>query len=337
MASLKTKFSVGLFLIIGISLVIIGIVWLGMSNYLEKGRFFVSYFDESVQGLDKDSPVKYRGVSVGRVQRIGVAPDQRLIEVILKIESDVEPYQNTDDVVARLKSVGITGLMFIELERMAPGEPNLSPAISFQPPYPVVPTRPSEMSKFFKGIEDIFNIFKALDTDTISKQLTGALTKINTAIDDVQLETLAADVRRTVQNLQNLLNRDQVHQLLTSADQTAVSMNRMALNADAGITEIRQTISGLDRVIGTGGENFQAVSGDLKASARELRQVMQTASDMLQNSDRQMNTLQRQVLATVTHIDQAGQSLNRILERLENQPSRLIFDGTANEKPSPPE
>ena len=337
MASLKTKFSVGLFLIIGISMVIIGIVWLGMSNYLEKGRFFVAYFDESVQGLDKDSPVKYRGVSVGRVQRIGVAPDQRLIEVILKIESDVEPYQNTDDVVARLKSVGITGLMFVELERMAPGEPDLSPAINFQPPYPVVPTRPSEMSKFFKGIEDIFNIFKALDTDTISKQLTGALSKINTAIDDAQLETLAADVRRTVQNLQNLLNRDQVHQLLTSADQTAVSVNRLALNADAGITEIRQTISSLDHVIGTGGENFQAVTTDLKSSAQELRQVMQTAADMLQNSDRQMNTLQRQVLATVTHIDQAGQSLNRILERLENQPSQLIFGGTANEKPSPPD
>lgn len=337
MASLKTKFSVGLFLIIGISLVIIGVVWLGMSNYLEKGRFFVAYFDESVQGLDKDSPVKYRGVSVGRVQHIGVAPDQRLIEVILKIESDVEPFQNTDDVVARLKSVGITGLMFVELERMAPGELDLSPAITFQPPYPVVRTRPSEMSRFFKGIEDIFNIFKALDTDTISKQLTGALSKINTAIDDAQLETLAADVRQTVQNFQNLLNRDQVHQLLTSADRTAVSVNRMALNADAGITEIRQTISGLDRVIGTGGENFQAITADLKSSVQELRQVMKTASDMLQNSDRQMNALQRQVLATVTRIDQAGQSLNRILERLENQPSQLIFSGTAREKPSPPD
>ena len=89
MATLRTKFSVGLFLIVGLAIVIVGIVWLGMSNYFEKGRFFVAYFDESVQGLDKDSPVKYRGVYIGRVHRIGVAPDEKLIEVVMKIESEL--------------------------------------------------------------------------------------------------------------------------------------------------------------------------------------------------------------------------------------------------------
>ena len=141
MATLKTKFSVGLFLIIGMAVAIVAIIWLGMSNYLEKGRFYVAYFDESVQGLDKDSPVKYRGVHIGRVFHIGVAPDDRLIEVVLKIESDIQPQHEHKNIVAQLKSVGITGLMFIELEHRKPGETDLSPSISFKPPYPVVPTR----------------------------------------------------------------------------------------------------------------------------------------------------------------------------------------------------
>jgi hypothetical protein len=71
----------------------------------------VTYFDESVQGLDKDSPVKYRGVSIGRVENINVAPDAALIQVVLKIESGLE--SGIDDIVARLKSVGITGIMFV--------------------------------------------------------------------------------------------------------------------------------------------------------------------------------------------------------------------------------
>jgi phospholipid/cholesterol/gamma-HCH transport system substrate-binding protein len=136
MATLKTKFSVGLFLISGIAVVVVAVIWLGLSNYLEKGRFFVAYFDESVQGLDKDSPVKYRGVSIGRVQRIGVAPDERLIEVVLKIESDIKSDDNTEDFVAQLKSVGITGLMFIEIERQGNRSVDVKPPFRFTPPTP---------------------------------------------------------------------------------------------------------------------------------------------------------------------------------------------------------
>ena len=120
MASIKTKFTVGLFVAIGLAIAIVAIIWLGMSNYLQKGQFYSAYFDESVQGLDKDSPVKYRGVSIGRVHSISVAPDATLIQVILKIESGLKIEKDLiSDLVARLKSVGITGIMFVELERKA--------------------------------------------------------------------------------------------------------------------------------------------------------------------------------------------------------------------------
>ena len=46
----------------------------------EVGRY-VSYFDESVQGLDVGSPVKFRGVTIGTVGGIDVAPDHRHVEV----------------------------------------------------------------------------------------------------------------------------------------------------------------------------------------------------------------------------------------------------------------
>lgn len=336
MASLKTKFSVGLFLIIGIAVIIIGIIWLGMSNYLEKGRLFVAYFDESVQGLDKDSPVKYRGVSIGRVQRIGVAPDEKLIEVIMKVETKLELQDMQKEVVAQLKSVGITGLMFIELERKNPREPDLSPKLQFEPPYLVIPTRPSEISKFFKGVEDVFAMFRAIDTESISQQLNEALRKINQSIDDAQLDALVADVRETVRNLKSLLDQEKVQKLLASVDQTTSNINRMAVNADGGITEIRRTVSSLNNVIGQGGEDITSITADLRASSLEVRKAMEAAAAMLESTDRQMDVLQRQVLMTVNRIDQAGRSLNRLLEQVANQPSQVLFGGSATEKPTPP-
>ncbi|MEJ2039116.1 MAG: MlaD family protein, partial [Desulfosarcinaceae bacterium] len=205
MASLKTKFSVGLFLVIGIAIVIVAVIWLGMSGYLEKGRFYVSYFNESVQGLDKDSPVKYRGVSIGRVTRIIVAPDGRLIEVVMKIESDIELQQQAKDIVAQLSAVGITGLMFIEMDRNPPGGVDHSPVLDFEPPYPVIPTRPSEISKFFQGVQEVFDTLRALDTRTISKEVIAVLNKINKSIDEIALEKMGRELHTSLLKLQGMV------------------------------------------------------------------------------------------------------------------------------------
>ncbi len=332
MATLKTKFSVGLFLITGISVIIVGVVWLGMSNYLEKGRLFVSYFDESVQGLDVDSPVKYRGVHIGRVHSIGVAPDGKLIEVVLKVESEIKPDGDTKNLVAQLKSVGITGLMFLELEQKE-SDAEAIPSYTFKPQYPVIATRPSQISKIRQGIEDVFNMFRALDAETISEQLTSALKKVNKTIDDAQLAQLVNDVRTTVKSLQRLVDTKQMDRLLISLEQTSGNFNQMAVNADSGITEIRQTVDRLGQVIDNSGGDIQGVTADLKASTTEIKRAMETATALLENTDRQVDTIQRQVLVTLNGIDRATDTLNRFLDQLANQPSQVIFSAPSVEKP----
>ena len=80
----STKFKIGLFLI-GILLLTVAIlIWLGASRYFEDSQTAVAYFSESVQGLESDSPVKFRGVPVGRIKKIRMAPDGRLIEVVME-------------------------------------------------------------------------------------------------------------------------------------------------------------------------------------------------------------------------------------------------------------
>jgi phospholipid/cholesterol/gamma-HCH transport system substrate-binding protein len=332
MATLKTKFSVGLFLIIGIAVIIFGVIWLGLSNFLERGRLFVAYFNESVQGLDVDSPVKYRGVRIGRVRSIGVAPDGKLIEVVLKIESEISPDGDTDKLVAQLKSVGITGLMFLELEQKG-NEADNYPPLDFKPPYPVITTRPSEISKFFKGIEDVFTMFRNLDVDSISNQVTLILKKVNKTIDDARLAELATEMRTTVKSFQNLAKTERVDHLLASMEKTSGSLNQMAVNAHGGITEIRGTVDRLDKILDSSGGDMKAITADLKASAMEIKHAMQTATALLENTDRQVDTLQRQVSVTLNRIDRATDTLNRFLDQLANQPSQVIFSAPAAEKP----
>jgi phospholipid/cholesterol/gamma-HCH transport system substrate-binding protein len=336
MASIKTKFSVGLFLIIGIAVVIIGVIWLGMSRYFEEGRFLAAYFDESVQGLDKDSPVKYRGVHIGRVHEIGVAPDGRLIEVVLLIESDFQPKQESPDVVAKLKSVGITGLMFIELEQLDGKPPDVASPFEFVPPHPVLPTRTSEIAKLFKGIEDVIDLFRTLDADAITTQLTQVLENINTTLEKARIEALITDVHDSVKKFQQMVEPAPFSQMLASIDEAGRSVEKMADNAHGGIHEIRRTVNGLDSVISTSGEDIRQITADLSTTAEQIKLAMQTATGLLSHTDRQLVTVQQQIIVTLRRIERATDTMNRFLERIASHPSQLVFGKPQPEKPSLP-
>ncbi len=198
MATLQTKFFVGIFLVVGFTIAVIGIVWLGMSNYLEKGLLYTAFFDESVQGLENDSSVKYRGVSVGRVTRIGVAPDATLIQVILKIEKEL---RLEEDMVAQLKSIGITGIMFIEISRQSPDEPDLSPPITFPVKYPVLSTKRSGIKQFIEGVNEVLDRLKVLDLTVVSQKINLTLDQIRQTVEDAQIGKISEEIRATFERL----------------------------------------------------------------------------------------------------------------------------------------
>src|SRR5512145_2851065 len=148
----SSKFLIGLFVISAFLIIAGVIIWIGAARILMKGSLYAVYFDESVQGLQVDSAIKYRGVEIGKVQRIDVAPDFRLIEVIMKIDLEGDLQNNT---IASLKTAGITGIVFIELDQILPGELGNSPKLSFKSSYQVIPSRRSDISRILSDTGSI--------------------------------------------------------------------------------------------------------------------------------------------------------------------------------------
>ena len=230
MASLKTKFSVGVFVVLGFVITFIAVVWLGLSHHLEKGRYYVAYFDESVQGLNKDSPVKYRGVSIGRVGSISVAPDATLVEVVLKIDPEVKPDEN---LVAQLRAVGITGIMFVELDRRKPAETILSPRISFPSKYPIIATKPSEIQQIISEINDVLQQLKSFDLGNISTKVKTILDGIDRSVAEIKMAELTAKVKHSL---------DVWDTTLDSVDTAALSISTLSRNADGTIAELSEIL-----------------------------------------------------------------------------------------------
>ena len=322
MASIKTKFRVGLFVIIGLAVAAIAFIWLGMSHYFEKGQYYLAYFDESVQGLDKDSPVKYRGVSIGRVENIGVAPDAKLIQVVMKIEAGLK---NREQLVAQLKSVGITGIMFIEMDQKAGDEPDLSPKVSFPSKYPVVATRPSGIKTFVESIGDLLKQLKGFDTEGISENFKAALDTINKAVEDAKIDGIATDIRSSLAQLEKILDPKKWENVLGSIETAGQSFNALVINADRTVTGINDAINKIDGDIEGIGDGLRGAIAEFKDAMGNVNQFIESGSSLIMHTDGRLSGLERHLLVSLRNLERASGNLNRLLEIVADRPSLLIF------------
>jgi len=338
MASPRTKFTLGLFLAGGMGIAILAFIWLGMSHFFEKGRYYVTYFDESVQGLDKDSSVKYRGVSIGRVERIGVAPDSKLIEVVVKIESGQEL---DSSIVAQLKSVGITGSMFVELDRKRKGEPDRSPYLSFPAEYPIVSSKPSSISELLRGIDDIMNQIRSLDLEGISNQvkltlgnvnqsITDAnvkgisekiqlsLENINQSIMDANLKGISKDIETSLESIAHILDNKRWDKIMASAEAASQSLKTLLDKADSSLSRVEGIVTEKEETIKTAIEGF-------REAIKNANIFLEKGTLLASGTNHSFSQLQRHLLVVAQNLSKASENLNRLIELLADHPSQLIF------------
>lgn len=331
MATFQTKFFVGIFLVVGFAIAVIGIIWLGMSHYLEKGLLYTAFFDESVQGLENDSPVKYRGVSVGRVTRIDVAPDATLIQVILKIEKEL---RLEEDMVAQLKSIGITGIMFIEISRKSPDEPDLSPPLTFPVKYPVLSTKPSGIKRFIEGVNEVLDRLKVLDLTVVSQKINLTLDQIRQTVEDARIGEISKEIRSTFERLEKILDASKWHQLIAAIQKASLSFDAFSINADKTVSNFNKTLAGFNKTIAKVNKILQDNEKGIHQAVLDVDRVLKRAnglfkdgSGLIRNTDERISSLQHQFTVTLKNIETAVENLNRFLELISDNPSQLFFGG----------
>lgn len=294
-----SKFFIGLFVMVGILIGVGIIVWIGASKYFQKGSTYVTFFDESVQGLQMDSSVKYRGVDVGRVERIRVAPDFKLVEVVMKVELEGDLQQNT---VAQLKTAGITGIVFIELDRKKPEAQDRSPHISFAAEYPIIPSRPSELRQILTGVDDVLQNIKAIDFKGLSDQFksAGKATenllsgkKMNSIM--AHLESMSAGLDRAVGRIDGIIAEGKIEGILSETRDSLVEAKTL-------IGSLRKEVEAL-----------------------KLAETGEKANRVVEGIDQRSRAITTELRVSGENLQQASETLQRLLERLNTTPSDLIF------------
>jgi phospholipid/cholesterol/gamma-HCH transport system substrate-binding protein len=151
---------IGIFVLLGLGMIVVFSYWLLQPSHERVMKNYYVYFDESVLGLNLEAPVKYRGISVGKVSHININPkNTEQVRVTISVLKTT-PIRTTTR--AKLTSQGITGLSYINLTMGENGTELLKK--NGNEKYPVIKTTPS----FFEQIESSFgdvstNLSKTLD------------------------------------------------------------------------------------------------------------------------------------------------------------------------------
>lgn len=305
----------------GISVALVALIWLGVTRYFEKGHFYVTYFNESVQGLEKDGPVKYRGVTIGRVESISVAPDSKLIKVVLNVESGMVLDAN---IVAQLKNVGITGSMFIELDQRKAGEPDQSPPLSFPSEYPIVASTPAEISGLLRGLDEVLNKVKSLDLEGIVEKIKLDLALIEQAIRKADVEGISRKVQGTLDQMTLVMDKQKWDEILKSLQEALDSANSTFTHAD-------KTFASAEAIMVDKGVVIRAALEEFREAVHNANAFLGKASSLAGGTEDTLSEMRGHLVTTARNLEKASETLNRVLDIVAEQPSQILFG-----EPPPP-
>jgi phospholipid/cholesterol/gamma-HCH transport system substrate-binding protein len=321
-ASQRSKMMVGIFVAAGLLIALAAVIWLGMSRFLQEGAYYVTYFDESVQGLSKDSPVKYRGVSIGRVGRIDVAPDSELIEVVLKIESG---QKLGNGMVCRLKPVGITGSVFVEIDRRRPDEPRIARELSFPTEFPVIPSRPSEISELLRGLDDVIDKVRALDVEDINQRIKTTLDGANRIMAEADIKGVSDSIKNAAASWENMADTGNLEALISSVEQVARSLESTLGSAVAGMESLNRVVARIEGLVDKSEEPLHQSLTEMARAVGATGRLVKELSDLTGETHGSVSTLTRQLSSAAQNLEKATDDLKRFTEQLAEQPSLMIF------------
>jgi len=215
--------SVGSFVIGAIILITLGLLSLQSFSLFKKPLRFISYFDQSVQGLSIGSDIKIRGVLVGHIVGLHVYYDssknKSAIAVIGELNTsplmdpsgskiDITDQKNLEHLVqkglrAEIDLVGITGMQYVQLAFFDPHKPSMN-TISDHEVYLVIPSVDSGVSQFTNNLFTITENFSKVDMAGISANLKTLLSSLEKKTEELNLHKMTSQIALAAEAIEQL-------------------------------------------------------------------------------------------------------------------------------------
>ena len=306
MSARANYFKIGIFVLAGFFLLASGLVFLGAGNMFRPRMHFETYVDGTVQGIDVGSPVKFRGVRIGRISKVdfcfniyGPNPGEaRLDYVYLEMEVDVGVFHGmfsedigpvVDQAVAqglrvKLQPQGVTGLNFAELNYVS--NPAQFPPLKiwWTPRSYYIPSAPGTLTSMVDSVNRIMDMLGSTDVKgtirdtelameafaTTMRKLEGELDHLKLGETGAELRTLLADIKTKVDGFPAAELGEEGRRLLDSLGGVSKEMQALVERVENNPMLQRKAAQGIVSDLQVTASNLRDLSESLRENPGQL-------------------------------------------------------------------
>jgi|YNPMSStandDraft_1061717.scaffolds.fasta_scaffold07137_5 paraquat-inducible protein B len=326
-----TYFRVGLLILAAIALGIGFVMFLTANRPGQESFLVETYLRESVTGLDVGAPVRFRGVTVGRVTQIAIAnveyrdaaftrlrEEAALILVRFTLDSRRFGVAGTEanmrrlaeeGLRVRLATQGVTGVSYLEMDfvdaqRFPPVQ------IAWTPAYPVVQPMPSTIAQVQSAAETILARLQEVPLEPLIEDIAGLVAALRAQFaPEGEATGLIAETRGTVRTIRTAVAEAEIPALVAELRAAAAE-----LRALAGSPEARSALAD----IGRAAADLRTAIARLPAAIQGMEAAVRTARIATADTAADLAPLLRDLRAAAAH-------LRETTEMIRRSPSQALF------------
>lgn len=314
------KYKLGLFVLSGMALLVLVLFLLGIATVFKPKVEFVTLFDESVQGLEAGAPVKFRGVTIGKVSAVTVRPSDNLVRVDMQAElSAIDVGKGKSSVITRkaeffykmekeverglrcrLDLTGITGLKYVEINYY---DPSKNPIPEVIPPKGImyIPSTPSFLRGLSTNITTTLARISNIKFDEISEELLGSLKSINAFVTDPRINDLAEKIDRITDHL----------------DSTTDNINKVMTESN-----IKEISDGLKKSLTSISELSKSLQKQIEEA--KISETTTVARESLNETKSAVKEVRMDLSDTLNKLGEAIDSFTALINNINEDPSSII-------------
>lgn len=318
---------IGAFVTAASVLLVAMVLFFGSVSLLTKSEHFILFFDQSVNGLAAGSPVKFRGVPVGSVERILIRADgQRenstAIPVIIKLdrsrlEQDLgvsEAAFSPENIhksierglvaVLNLESF-ITGQLFVEFN-FEDEEVSWRPHLEDVNGIIEIPTLGSSFDEITSDVANLISGLGAIDLPRLNENVNTVFENLTVMIAGIDSAGISSSVIGAAEEVKMLANSDEL-------TKTIVAVKEAFEAIDHTVNTYNLKDGPLAETIATWTQQYEETMAGLDSLVNETGELMSPESDLRYGFE-----------TTLRELSRAAQSIRLLADYLERNPNALL-------------
>lgn len=309
---------VGGFVLLALMLTVVGVLWVGGSGLFVRQSPAVIYLTGNANGLNVGSPVTFRGVPVGRVERISIEVQRQTLDALIEVRLLLRPEAVSFGVgdsgeplpMAVLVEQGLRAQL--ALQSLVTGQRQVE--LDFLPATPAVLRGNGRMAE----IPALPDRFGAIVQQVAELPLRETVQELRDTL--VAVDRALAESSRSLEATSRQLDMTLVETRKT-LDIANRAMVALQASTDTTLAAVTQLAQGGNDALAAARPELQRILGSARDATDLARQTLQQVSEMTAVGSAPREDLD----ASLRDLSQAARGLREYVELLEEQPNAVIF------------